>query len=101
MPRRSIVSTKRSDGESNEDGLLMYYVYSLQSENEPDRYYTGLTVDLEKRLQDHNAGKSVHTNKFRPWKLVSYTAFSDRTKAENFESYLKTASGRAFAKKRL
>jgi len=79
----------------------MYFVYSIQSETNPDRYYVGLTLDVERRLEEHNAGKSIHTNKFRPWKLVSYTAFIDKSKAEKFEVYLKTSSGRAFAKKRL
>lgn len=79
----------------------MYFVYSIQSENNPERYYVGLTSDIERRLEEHNAGKSIHTNKFRPWKLVTYTAFVDKSRAEKFESYLKTSSGRAFAKKRL
>ena len=36
-----------------------------------------------------------------PWRLITYIAFSDEAKAIAFERYLKTASGRAFAKKRL
>jgi predicted GIY-YIG superfamily endonuclease len=56
-------------------------------------------VDLKKRFGEHNRGESVHTRKFTPWKLVGYVAFSDREKAARFEAYLKTASGRAFAKK--
>lgn len=44
--------------------------------------------------------KMVHY-KFRPWRLVSYTAFIDKARAAKFEAYLKTSSGRAFAKKRL
>ena len=79
----------------------MYFVYSIQSENNPDKYYVGLTSDVERRLEEHNTGKSIHTNKFRPWKLVTYTAFVDKSRAEKFEVYLKTSSGRAFAKKRL
>ncbi len=79
----------------------MYLVYSIQSEVHPDRYYVGLTTDVERRLEEHNSGKSIHTNKFRPWRLVSYTAFIDKSRADKFEKYLKTASGRAFAKKRL
>ena len=79
----------------------MYYVYHLQSENNPDRYYVGLTVDINHRLEEHNAGKSIHTNKFRPWGLIGYTAFTSKSRAEKFELYLKTSSGRAFAKKRL
>ncbi len=79
----------------------MYCVYSIQSENNPDKYYVGLTTDIDRRLAEHNAGKSIHTNKFRPWKIVSYTAFIGKSRAEKFEAYLKTSSGRTFAKKRL
>ena len=90
MPRRSFSV-----------GGPIYYVYHLQSENNPDKYYVGLTTDVERRLFEHNAGKSIHTNKFRPWKIVSYNAFVDKSRAEKFEIYLKTSSGTAFAKKRL
>jgi putative endonuclease len=77
----------------------MKYVYMLQSETFPDRYYVGCTHDLKKRFGEHNRGESIHTKKFMPWKLVGYIAFSNDEKAEKFETYLKTASGRAFAKK--
>jgi len=79
----------------------MHYVYLLESEPEPDRRYVGLTIDLRQRLQDHNAGKSSHTAKYRPWRVVTYVAFSNRSKAEAFERYLKSGSGHAFARKRL
>jgi putative endonuclease len=62
--------------------------------------YTGATADLKQRMADHNAGKSTHTAKFAPWELVCYIAFPDKKKAYNFEKYLKSHSGRAFAKKR-
>ncbi len=77
----------------------MKYVYMLRSETFPERYYTGCTLDLQKRLHDHNAGLSAHTRKFIPWKLVGYIAHSDHRKADKFEAYLKTASGRTFAKR--
>jgi predicted GIY-YIG superfamily endonuclease len=77
----------------------MYIVYSIQSENTPERYYVGLTTDLSRRLEEHNAGKSIYTNKFKPWKLTISVAFQDKAKAEKFEKYLKTSSGRAFSKK--
>jgi len=77
----------------------MKYVYILVSEKDPDRYYTGSTTDLKRRVEEHNAGKSTHTNKYMPWRLVMYFAFADPDKADKFELYLKTASGRAFAKK--
>ena len=79
----------------------MKYVYLLQSIDYPEQIYSGLTDDLRNRLNEHNGGESPHTRKFRPWRLVTYLAFSDADKAVAFERYLKTASGRAFANKRL
>lgn len=80
----------------------MKYVYIIQSENEePQHYYTGLTDDLRARLEKHNAGEVPHTSKFRPWRLKTYIGFSDPNRAAAFERYLKSPSGRAFAKKRL
>jgi putative endonuclease len=79
----------------------MKYVYLLQSIAYPNESYVGLTDDLRARFRDHNSGKSSHTAKFKPWRLVTYIAFSDETKAIAFERYLKTSSGRAFARKRL
>ncbi|WGD56612.1 GIY-YIG nuclease family protein [Bradyrhizobium sp. CB1650] len=79
----------------------MFYVYILRSKSDPDRYYVGLTSDLRARLKKHNAGEVSHTSKFMPWELKRYVAFSDEQQAVAFEKYLKSASGRAFAKKRL
>ena len=79
----------------------MHYVYLLRSESAPMQRYIGVTSDLKARIADHNAGKSPHTSKFMPWRLVSYLAFSSRRQAEDFEVYLKSGSGHAFANKRL
>lgn len=79
----------------------MYYVYILQSKNRPDQTYVGSTSDLRKRLAEHNAGKSIHTNKFKPWDLVAYVALSEKHLAEKFEHYLKSGSGRAFSQRHL
>jgi putative endonuclease len=79
----------------------MKYVYILECIADPDRHYTGITDDLKIRLAKHNAGEVSHTSKFKPWRLNTYVAFSDEKRAFDFERYLKSASGRAFAKKRL
>ena len=79
----------------------MTYVYLLESIAFTGQVYIGRTNDLRTRLADHNAGKSPHTAKYKPWRLVTYIAFSDEAKAISFERYLKTASGRAFGNKRL
>ena len=80
---------------------LMYYVYLIESLSAARERYVGITSNLEQRLREHNAGKSSHTSKFKPWKLTAYVAFTDRAKAEAFERYLKSGSGHAFARKRL
>jgi putative endonuclease len=65
----------------------------------PERFYVGSTTDLKRRFAEHNSGKSIHTNKHLPWKLAAYVALANRGKAERFELYLKSGSGRSFAKK--
>lgn len=75
----------------------MYYVYIIKSINQPNRYYTGRTSNVSRRLAEHNSGKSYHTSKYKPWELVCYTAFADENKANQFERYLKTGSGVAFS----
>src|ERR1700693_2435298 len=79
----------------------MWYVHILRSLNRPNEEYTGATENLRHRVSAHNSQKSPHTSKFAPWKLVWYCAFSDKYTALEFERYLKSHSGRAFARKRL
>lgn len=79
----------------------MVYVYLLVSLARPDQRYVGMTDDLRRRLAEHNAGKSLHTAKCTPWRLVTYVAFEERAKAAAFERYLKSGSGRAFARRHL
>lgn len=83
------------------EGSRMRYVYLLESEALSGQRYVGVTSDLKQRLAEHNAGKSPHTSKYLPWKLVTYMAFTDGQKAAAFECYLKSGSGHAFARKRL
>ncbi len=79
----------------------MKHVYLIQSISHPEQRYTGIAADLDARLTAHNEGRSKHTSKYRPWKLVTAVTFTDDKKAQVFEIYLKTGSGRAFANKRL
>ena len=81
--------------------MKFYHVYILQSEKDPERFYTGFTENLDTRLEAHNSGQSSHTAKYRPWRMKTSIAFTDLIKAREFEHYLKSPSGRAFAKKRL
>jgi predicted GIY-YIG superfamily endonuclease len=64
---------------------MMYYVYMLHSIPNPGQTYIGFTENLKTRLASHNSGQSSHTAKFKPWELITYFAFSDRSKALSFE----------------
>ncbi len=79
----------------------MKYVYILQSLPDAERFYTGITDDLKARLSKHKSGDVTHTAKYRPWRVKTYVAFTDESRAFAFEKYLKSGSGRAFAKARL
>ena len=79
----------------------MHYVYLLKSLADPAQTYVGYSANLKTRLRVHNAGGSPHTSKFRPWNLVTYIAFTEKQQALDFERYLKSHSGKAFAQKRL
>ena len=79
----------------------MYYVYILKSINFSGKSYVGYTLDVESRLGKHNEGGSVYTKDYRPWELVFHCTFIDKSKALEFEKYLKSHSGRAFLQKRL
>ena len=81
--------------------MSFFYVYILQSEVALEHFYVGFTEELRTRLKTHNSGHVPHTVKLRPWRIKTAIAFTDRQRAIEFERYLKSASGRAFAKKRL
>lgn len=78
----------------------MKYVYILSC-IEGEHFFVGVTDNLRARLTKHNAGEVRYTSKYKPWNLKTYVAFSDPKSAFAFELYLKSPSGRAFAKKRL
>ena len=96
-----IINAASFDSACQSEMKTFTYVYVLQSETDSRRFYTGCTFDLRKRLARHNNGEVPHTSKWKPWRIKTYIAFSDRVQAKAFERYLKSASGRAFLKNRL
>ena len=77
------------------------FVYILRSRSAPSRYYTGLTSNVAARLTAHNAGHSTHTATGTPWETIVAMEFADEKRAIDFERYLKSGSGVAFAKRHL
>jgi putative endonuclease len=80
-------------------GLEKRIVYILRSDSDPSRHYVGITNDLRSRLEWHNCAKSGHTVDHRPWSIVVSMEFQTEREAVRFEKYLKSGSGRAFAKR--
>lgn len=80
-------------------GIGKRFVYILRSDINPDRHYVGVTGDIDNRLAWHNHGPCGHTAEHRPWSLVVITEFPTEEQALRFERYLKSGSGRAFAKR--
>ena len=73
------------------------FVYVLKSDR--GSYYVGLTADVAARLADHNRGLCQSTAQDRPWQRHVVIEFDDEDRAVSFERYLKSGSGRAFAKR--
>jgi len=75
------------------------YVYILVSLENETIHYTGITRRLEKRLLEHNRGICPHTSQHRPWRIETAIVFKSKNKARLFEKYLKSGSGREFARR--
>jgi len=76
-----------------------FYVYILVSQGNKTIHYTGVTRDLDQRLLEHNRGACPHTSKHRPWRIETAVVFKSESKARAFEKYLKSGSGREFARR--
>jgi predicted GIY-YIG superfamily endonuclease len=80
-------------------GVGARFVYILKSDVHPDRHYVGRTSDVDSRLAWHNQGPSGYTTGHRPWSVIVSLEFPDESHAAQFEKYLKSGSGRSFAKR--
>ena len=72
-----------------------FYMYILFSEKR-DRFYIGSTDDVQRRLKDHNQGKSKSTRAGRPWTLVYSETFQSRPLAVRREMEVKKKKSRSY-----
>jgi len=77
-----------------------YYVYVLRSSLD-NKFYTGFTGDLDKRLKMHNSGKVTSTKDRRPFELIYYEGCLCQSDALHREKYLKTTYGKRYLYSRL
>ena len=78
----------------------MVTVYVLQSLVSSIKY-VGITEDLERRLKEHNQGKSKFTATYIPWKIIYSEVHQNYLDARKREKYLKSAAGKKFLYKLL
>jgi len=77
---------------------FMFYAYILKCSTD-STLYKGHTDNIEKRLKEHNSGKSDYTSRKGPWEIVYFEEFQTRKEAIRREKYFKSAAGRKYIKK--
>ncbi|MGD8777461.1 MAG: GIY-YIG nuclease family protein [Ignavibacteria bacterium] len=77
--------------------MKKYFVYIIKSKE--GYRYTGMTEDIEKRLNEHNAKiVSFWTKRGSKWKIIFTKEFSNKSEALKYEKWLKSGVGRDFLK---
>jgi putative endonuclease len=79
---------------------MVYFTYILISKNS-NKTYVGHTDNLNRRLIDHNHGKSKFSNMYKPWSIIYKEGFGTLGESIARERYLKSAAGRRWMKKNL
>ncbi len=74
-----------------------FFVYALVSAKDK-RIYVGFSRDIDKRIYEHNCGKTKSTKGFRPWTLLYFEEVKGRDSARQREKYYKSGIGKEFLK---
>ncbi len=75
----------------------MYCVYILHSIS-LDSFYVGETLDLEKRIKEHNTSfyENSFTSKAKDWKLFLSIDCKDRIQARKVETHIKKMKSKKY-----
>jgi putative endonuclease len=75
----------------------MFYVYAIRSVIK--KYiYVGMTIDIERRIAEHNNGENRSTKAYKPFILIYKEELETRVEARKREKYLKSGVGKEFLK---
>jgi putative endonuclease len=72
---------------------MKYFVYAIKSEID-GRIYVGFSGDVNKRLIEHNSGKTKSIKGFRPWEIIFTHNYENRIEARQLEKYYKSGIGK-------
>ena len=78
---------------TNSNSVEIGYVYILQSRIN-SRFYVGSTIEINKRLSEHNNGYVKSTRNMRPWELKFYKKFDSIRNARQIEFKIKKLKSR-------
>lgn len=73
----------------------MWYTYILYSRKK-DRYYIGYTENITQRLQRHNEGWGRYTKSGKPWELVYFEEYDNKSDAIKREREIKNRKSRKY-----
>jgi len=77
-----------------------YYTYVLLSKKD-NKFYTGFTDNLKRRINEHNSGKVESTKFRRPLEIIYFEGCRNKSDALHREKYLKTTYGKRYIKNRI
>ena len=80
--------------------LFMHFIYIIYSEK-LDRFYTGETLDIAKRIAEHNSEffKRSSTSIASDWELKKIFKVNNRIEGRKVEAYIKGMKSKIFLKK--
>jgi len=84
-----------------EAGIRMLYNTYILKSTVAKKTYVGHTINLEKRLIEHNSEKTTFSKRYKPWIIIYSKKFTDEETAIKKEKYFKSAAGRRWMKKNL
>ena len=76
---------------------MAYFVYAIKSLIDK-RIYVGMTENLERRIDEHNRGRTISTKGYRPWILIFNAEVETRSDTRKLEKYYKSGCGKEFLK---
>jgi putative endonuclease len=72
-----------------------WFVYIIYSEK-INKYYVGVTDDLDWRLERHNMGWGKYTKRGIPWRLVYYETYETKSDALKREKEIKQKKSKTY-----
>jgi putative endonuclease len=100
LPRHCLGLPERQGGEYKIPVLMKkHFTYILNSISHQNTY-VGITEDIDRRLKEHNSGKTKSTKAFAPYSILHYECFDSRFDARKREKFLKSDAGREWIKRK-